>query len=57
MDGLEGIDYLDKSAFIRGGTYVFGPVIKALKKHGGYTEGVDLEAAPYDWRVWIVISF
>ncbi|KAL7540490.1 hypothetical protein ACHAWF_006693 [Thalassiosira exigua] len=30
-------------------TYVFGPVLKLLKAKG-YTEGVDLDAAPYDWR-------
>lgn len=31
-------------------SYVFGPVLKLLKAHG-YTEGVNLDAVPYDWRV------
>lgn len=32
------------------GTYVFGPVTGALQKMG-YTRGLDLDAAPYDWRI------
>ena len=31
-------------------SYVFGPVINAMQKVG-YQEGVDLDAAPYDWRL------
>ena len=29
--------------------YVFAPVVRTLEKLG-YVEGVDLIAAPYDWR-------
>ena len=48
--GLAGVDYLSPGALLNYVSYVFGPVIKALKKVG-YEEGKDLDAAPYDWRL------
>mmetsp|Transcript_20106 Transcript_20106/g.43494 ORF Transcript_20106/g.43494 Transcript_20106/m.43494 type:complete len:786 (-) Transcript_20106:3922-6279(-) len=51
VEGLVGVDYLDQNVLTKGASYVFGPVIKALQKRGGYKEGVDLDAVPYDWRV------
>jgi len=51
ISGLEGVDYLTPGTFTNLVSYVFGPVIEALKLSGGYTEGVNLEAAPYDWRL------
>jgi len=51
VSGLNGCDYLTK--FMNkdvGASYVFGHVIKALEI-AGYTKGVDLDAATYDWRM------
>lgn len=31
-------------------SYVFGPVLKLLRSYG-YEDGVNLDAAPYDWRI------
>lgn len=53
VKGLEGIGYLDPDSLkglVRHPTYVFGPVLEALKKVG-YAEGDFLHAANYDWRV------
>lgn len=49
VEGMDGIDFLDKGA-ISHFTYVFGPVLKALHK-AEYKEGVNMEAASYDWRL------
>lgn len=49
--GLEGVDYLTPGVFTSHVSYVFGPVIEALKLSGGYAAGVNLQAAPYDWRL------
>lgn len=51
IQGLEGVDYLTPGAFTNHVSYVFGPVIDALRAKGGYVEGVNLQAAPYDWRL------
>lgn len=45
-----GVDYLAPGALTESMSYVFGPVLKLLKAKG-YIEGVDLDAAPYDWRI------
>jgi hypothetical protein len=50
IPGLAGVDYLSPGMLLNYVSYVFGPVIVALKKVG-YEEGVDLDAAPYDWRL------
>jgi len=49
--GLRAVDYLTDNEILKRSTYVFGPLINFLKKSGGYEEGVDLDAAPYDWRI------
>ena len=49
ISGLEGVDYLTPGALTNHLSYVFGPVIKALK-NVGYTDK-NLDAAPYDWRL------
>ena len=51
IQGLEGVDYLTPGAFTSHVSYVFGPVIDVLRAKGGYVEGVNLQAAPYDWRL------
>jgi len=50
MEGLAGVDYLTPGALTNHLSYVFGPVIAALKGVG-YQEGVNLDACPYDWRL------
>lgn len=50
MEGLAGVDYLTPGTLTNHLSYVFGPVITALKKVG-YEEGVNLDAVPYDWRL------
>ncbi|CAB9510324.1 Phospholipid:diacylglycerol acyltransferase [Seminavis robusta] len=50
IQGLEGVDYLSPGAFTNHVSYVFGPVIQALKS-AGYQEEINLKAAPYDWRL------
>ncbi|KAL7531494.1 hypothetical protein ACHAXR_007599 [Thalassiosira sp. AJA248-18] len=50
VPGTAGVDYLAPGALTETMSYVFGPVLKLLKAKG-YTEGVDLDAAPYDWRI------
>jgi Lecithin:cholesterol acyltransferase len=50
IPGLEGVEFLSDDSMTRLGTYVFGPVTSALQKMG-YIRGVDLDAAPYDWRL------
>jgi hypothetical protein len=50
ISGLEGVDYLSPGTFTNHVSYVFGPVIQALQ-NAGYVEGVNLQAAPYDWRL------
>ena len=50
MKGLTGCDFLTPGALTNHVSYVFGPVIKALKA-AGYEEGINLDAAPYDWRL------
>jgi len=56
IEGLHGVDYLGQHErqflvqnLINASTYVFGPVIKVLKRVG-YTDD-NLDAAPYDWRI------
>lgn len=49
VPGLDGVDFLEHGALSHP-TYVMGPVIYALQKHG-YAEGKGLEAASYDWRL------
>ena len=51
IKGLSGVDYLSPGTLTDHVSYVFGPVIKALMKKGGYRDGVDLQASPYDWRL------
>ena len=48
--GTAGVDYLAPGALTESMSWVFGPVLKLLKGRG-YREGVDLDAAPYDWRL------
>jgi len=50
MEGLAGVDYLTPGTLTNHLSYVFGPVIDALKKVG-FEEGVNLDAVPYDWRL------
>ena len=50
IQGLEGVDYLAPGLFTSHVSYVFAPVIEALEK-AGYEKGVNLDAAPYDWRL------
>ena len=47
---IVGVDYLAPGALTESMSYVFGPVLKLLKSKG-YREGIDLDAAPYDWRI------
>ena len=49
ISGLHGVDYLSPGALTSHLSYVFGPVIVALKG-AGYTDD-NLDAAPYDWRL------
>lgn len=44
------MDYLSEGALTESMSYVFGPVLKLLRRVG-YKDGVNLEAAPYDWRI------
>lgn len=50
IPGCAGVDYLAPGALTESQSYVFGPVLKLLKSHG-YVEGINLDAAPYDWRL------
>ena len=50
IPGLDGVDYLTDDKLSQFQSYVFGPVIRALKEIG-YRKGVNLDAAPYDWRI------
>ena len=50
IEGLAGVDYLTPGALTSTVSYVFGPLIKAMQQVG-YEMGVNLDAAPYDWRV------
>lgn len=50
IPGTAGVDYLAPGALTESMSYVFGPVLKLLKAVG-YKDGVNLDAAPYDWRV------
>lgn len=50
IEGLAGVDYLTPGTLTNHVSYVFGPVIDALRE-AGYVEGKDLQAAPYDWRL------
>lgn len=45
-----GVDYLTPGALTESMSYVFGPVLKLLQSVG-YENGIDLDAAPYDWRI------
>lgn len=49
-DRTLGVDYLSEGALTESMSYVFGPVLKLLR-NVGYKDGVNLEAAPYDWRI------
>mmetsp|Transcript_42358 Transcript_42358/g.102062 ORF Transcript_42358/g.102062 Transcript_42358/m.102062 type:complete len:716 (-) Transcript_42358:1589-3736(-) len=56
IGGLAGVDYLSPGALTSLLSYVFGPVIDALRKvgydNGDKIPGVyNLDAAPYDWRI------
>lgn len=51
IEGLDGVDFLtDIASFKVGASYVFGPVIEALVS-AGFEKGVNLDAAPYDFRL------
>jgi len=50
IQGLPGVDYLTPGTLTNHVSYVFGPVIKALV-NAGYTEGLNLDAMSYDWRL------
>ncbi|KAL7521233.1 hypothetical protein ACHAWX_005917 [Stephanocyclus meneghinianus] len=50
LPGTAGVDYLSEGALTESMSYVFGPVLKLLRRVG-YQDGVNLEAAPYDWRI------
>jgi Lecithin:cholesterol acyltransferase len=50
ISGLGGVDYLTDGSILYFVSYVFGPMIRALKQVG-YEDGVNLDAAPYDWRL------
>ena len=50
VEGLKGVDYLVPGKLGEHVAWVFLPVIRALCK-AGYTEGLDLDAVPYDWRL------
>lgn len=50
MEGLPGVDYLTPGTLTNFLSYVFALVIIALQKVG-YKDGVNLDAAPYDWRL------
>jgi len=50
IPGCAGVDYLSAGALTESLTYVFGPVLELLKSKG-YKEGINLDAAPYDWRL------
>lgn len=53
IPGLTGVDYLTPGAFTSHVSYVFGPVIEALKERGYNAQDgkTNLMAAPYDWRL------
>lgn len=52
IPGLEGVDYLTPGAITSHISYVFGPIIKALKRKGYNSNGnVNLMASTYDWRL------
>lgn len=51
IPGLEGVNYLYPSFLTNMVTYVFGPLIQFLVQEGGYVANVDLQAAPWDWRI------
>ncbi len=50
IPGCAGVDYLSTGALTESISYVFGPVLELLKSKG-YKEGINLDAAPYDWRL------
>lgn len=56
LDGLKGVDFLEGNPMAKAQTYVFGPLISALKSRGNYVEGQDLCAAPYDCTCLSVAS-
>lgn len=49
--GMEGIDYMNEGSFTGHKDYSLGPLIEALERAGYNQSTVDLEAAPYDWRL------
>lgn len=50
IEGTAGVDYLAPGMLTKSMSYVFGPVLDVLRANG-YKDGVDLDAAPYDWRL------
>lgn len=48
--GVQAVDYLAEHGLAKHVSWVFSNVVQTLKKEG-YTEGHDLDAASYDWRV------
>jgi hypothetical protein len=50
ISGCAGVDYLSPGVLTGSYSYVFGPLLKLLKSKG-YEEGINLDAAPYDWRL------
>ena len=50
LNNYLGVDYLSEGALTESMSYVFGPVLKLLRSTG-YEDGVNLDAAPYDWRI------
>lgn len=51
IPGLAGVDYLYPSFLTSMVTYVFGPLVRYLVEEGGYVADVNLQAAPWDWRL------
>lgn len=47
FDSLSGVDTVDFGGWEG---LVYGPVVKAAYEELGYTAGVNLFAAPFDWR-------
>ena len=49
LPGLDGVDYLYPGTLTKMATYVMGPFMEFLDKHG-YVRDKNLCAAPWDWR-------
>ncbi|KAI9004990.1 Lecithin:cholesterol acyltransferase-domain-containing protein [Hyaloraphidium curvatum] len=51
LEGTQGVDFLSTTTFVAGSTYVFGPLLESFRAVG-YIDGVNLDAWPYDWRLY-----